>query len=116
MPHNEFDALLADLALVGQLREAGDLPLAKSLTLDSARQAISKLDRRGPFFTELRPAPRQPRPAQKQPVKVDVRARVHAAVPELLNKAMALFQDGKITATQVSAVEARLHRMLGAVR
>jgi len=112
----EFEKLVADLSVVDQIRKAADLPLAKSLTLDSARKALAKLDRparRGPFFTELRPAPRQ---VPRQPVKVDVRAKVRAAVPELLAKAMDLFSRGAITAEQVSRIEARVHHLLASAR
>jgi len=111
---NHFDELLNDLRMVQQLRETGDLN--KALSLDAARHALSKIGkpaRQGPFFTELKP---HARPAPRPAAKIDVRAKVRQAVPELLNKAMSLFQDGKITATQVSAVEAKLHRLMAAVR
>jgi len=106
MASNEFDALLADLAVVQQLRESADL--RKGLTLDGARQALAKAEkpaRRGPLFQQL-PA-HLGRSVPRQPVKVDVRAMVQ----DVMAKAMSLFESGVITAAGVAKIEATCHRL-----
>jgi len=117
MASNEFDALLADLAVVDQIRRAADLPLAKSLTLDSARQALAKIDRperRGPLFRTL-PA-HLARSAPRRSAKVDVRAKAREVTQDVMNKAMSLFEAGKINGLQIAQLEAKIHALQDAAR
>jgi len=113
---NEFDSLLEDLRVVQQVRDAGDL--RKALTPDGVRQAISKAKPapRGPFFTELRPSARPARPAPRQTSRAEARAKAGEAAQSIMAKAMSLFGEGKITATQVSELEARVHRLQASAR
>jgi hypothetical protein len=125
MPFNNFDALLSDLAAVQKLKESGQLlkaldaadaiigaPVtqlrAAKARIDNSRAIQSRQQKPGPALREIVPnRPTTPR----APTKAQLRARFAAGREAILAKAMSLLAAGEISATQVAAVEARLHRI-----
>jgi hypothetical protein len=124
--HNNFDALLDDLAAVQRLRDTG--ALRKALA-EADEERIAKAF---PTIAEMRAQPRRPAaskpvmlqqlvPSQpkprtpRAPTRAQMRARFAAGREHILTKATSLLAAGEITATQVAAVEARLHRIAAAL-
>ncbi len=64
------------------------------------------------FGLKRAPVPRPaPRPETREQKLARLHARVRAAIPDVMAKAMADFAAGRITATDISRVEAQLNRM-----
>lgn len=138
MPLNEFDALLADLATVQRLSETGQF--SKSLEGTTAYGELNDLQRR---VSEIEKVQRQATrgavpelgtirtfdsmnrfskalgspsaPGRRPTTKEEARAKLRETAPEIMAAALAKLKAGKLTATEVSAIEARLHQMQGAV-
>jgi hypothetical protein len=120
VPFNNFDALLSDLAAVQRLKDSGHLQKALAQA-DGARIAkafpsvaeMRKQSRRPAaqpiMLQQLAPTPK-PR-TSRAPTKAQVRAKFEKAAPQILQKAMSLFAEGKIDAVDVARIEARIHHM-----
>jgi hypothetical protein len=119
---NNFDALLEDLEAVQKLKDAGRLmkaldaadavigaPVTKlraaKARIDQARVVQHQRPKPGPALREIRPA------TSRAPTKSELRRRFSEQAPKILAKALALQADGQVTATQVAAVEAAIHRI-----
>ena len=129
MATNEFDSLIDNLAVVQRLEK----PLAclrkrwaqgwRSANWKFAASRRSTGDATRPTWTcnlqnrqSLQGASHRGEPAATPDHEGRARVKVRAAVPELLHKALAMQAAGEMTAEQVSALEARLHRMMEAVQ
>ena len=146
MPHNEFDALLDDVAVVQKLRATGELRKALAQVDPAgcgwgerpdearARRAeaaerhrpvpVSTLDSIAPAVARRQAqaarATRERAALDRIMAKAEPimtrRQRFERTVPEIMAKAMNLLQEGKIGAVEISRLEARVHALDLAVR